>query len=226
MFHLRFTPYDISGYTFNFLFSYAKYIVARELVDDSGNNLLHYHIMVDDDTVGPQTLRNNLREFFRIPPAGKGRNNRYYALITDWKDPGYICKYNDIIYQKGYTEKEIMEFVISGKKKYLDKVKRTELSGEVAPAVSPRPKKEPKVPLQQAVIASAAADWYNYKRKCIEEGDLPDKDMTIEFVCKAMREHQRGINQYMVVELARAVLYDDLDYRQLVLAKIKAFANL
>jgi len=216
MFHLRYTPYDISGYTFNFLFFYDKFIVAKELYDDSGNELLHYHILVDDEDLGEKTLRDAAKANFKIPPAGRGKNNKYYALFIDWKDPGYICKYNDIIHSKGYSEKEVMEFVISGKKRYLDKVKVVELSGEVAPATPPKPKVV-KVPFQQAVIADAAADWYNYKR---------DTDKTIDvqvlkrFVCNAMRKHGRGINQYLVKELAYAVLYDDLDYREFVLNKI------
>lgn len=227
MFHVRFTPYDISGYTFDFLVFYDKYIIARELYDDEGEPLLHYHILVDDSELGIQTLRNAVKANFKIPPAGKGKNNRYYAIFDDWKDPGYICKYDDIIRQKGYSEKQVLDYVISGKKKYLDKVKEGELRGEEAPApLSPKKEKVVKLPFQQAVIASAAADWYNYKRQCSENDEVIDKNKTIDFVVSAMREHGKGINQYLVTELARAVLYDDLDYRENVLNKIKCFANL
>ena len=227
MFHVRFTPDDISGYTFDFINNYSKYIIAREEFDDEGNPLLHYHILVDDSSLGIQTLRNAVKANFKIPSAGKGRNNKYYAIIDDWKDPGYICKYNDIIRAKGYTEKEVLDYVISGKKRYLDKVKGTELSGELAPAVlSPKKEKVVKMPFQQAVIASASADWYNYKRQCRDDGTDVDRNQTIDYVAKAMREQSKGINPYLVAELARAVLYDDLDYREVVLAKLKSFANL
>lgn len=216
MFHVRFTPYEITGHTFDFLSFYDKFILAQEDYDDDGNPLLHYHILIEDVSVGEQTLRNAVKANFKIPPAGKGRNNKYYALLSDWKDPSYICKYNHILRSKGYSEKQIMEYVISGKKKYLDKVKEAELSGEVAPAaLSPKKEKVVKVPFQQAVIASASADWYNYKR---QGGSSIDE--LKEFVCNAMREHSKGINVYMVRDLAYAVLYDDLDHRDYVLNKI------
>lgn len=221
MFHVRFTPYDISGYTFNFLHFYNKYMIARELVDDNGLPLLHYHILVDDEQLGIQTLRNAVKASLKIPPAGKGKNNKYYAIFDDWKDPGYICKYNDIIQSKGYSEKEVMEYVILGKKKYLSKPKESELSGDcVAPSALPK-EKVIKVPFQQSVIATAAADWSNYKRQCKLDGNTIDIQLLKTYVCNAMREHGRGINQYLVKELAYAVLYDDLDYRDFVLNKIQ-----
>lgn len=217
MFHLRYTPYDISGYTFDFLEKYERYIVAQEDTDDDGTPLLHYHILVDTE-YDIQTLRLDAKVSLKIPKAGRGKNNKYYALIDDWKDPGYICKYNQVLRAKCYTDKEILEFVISGKKRYLDKVEKT----EVAPAV-PRKPKEAKVPFQQAVIAYAAAEWYKYKAACKESGDFVSELEVIEFVIKGMRENGKGINQYLVKELAYAVLYDDLDFRDIVLKKIKSF---
>jgi len=224
MLHLRFTPYDISGYTFDFLELLShKYIVAREDTDDDGNPLLHYHILIDTE-YGIKSVRDAAKTALKIPPAGRGKNNAFYALIPDWKDPGYICKYNDVIRQKGYTEKEILDYVISGKKRYLDKVKEVELSGEKAPA-APSPKKPKPVPFQQAVIADAAADWYAYKRKCNEEREIIDISMVCDFICSAMVKNGRGINQYLVKELAFAVLHEDLDYRQIVINRVKAYFN-
>jgi len=220
MFHLRFTPVDISGYIFDFLETYSRYIVAQEDIDDEGNPLLHYHILIDTD-YGIQSIRNAATASLKIPKAGRGKNNAYYALIPDWKDPGYICKYNNIIRSKGFDEREIMEFVISGQKKYLSKVKASELSGEVAPARAGS-KKEPKVPFQQSVIATASADWYNYKRQCRDNDEDIDRKKVIDFICSAMRQHGKGINQYLVKELAYAVLFDDLDYRERVLNKLKS----
>lgn len=210
MFHLRFTPYDISGYTFVFLENYSHYIVAYEDKDKKGNPTQpHYHVLIDTD-YGEKSVRDAIKLNLKIPKSSRGKNNAYYCLETEWRDPGYVCKYNDIRNSKGYSEKEIMEFVISGKNKYLRKVEEVELSGEKAPAAPP------KIPFQQAVIADAAADWYNYKR---ENAD-PDIQELKKFVCDSMRKHGRGINQYLVKELAYAVLYDDLDYRDYVLNKI------
>lgn len=224
MFHLRFTPDDISGYTFDFLALY-KHIVACETKDREGNSVpLHYHVLIDTD-YDVQSVRNAITAGLKIPKAGRGKNNKYYSLNVKWEDPGYICKYDNIIQSKGYTEKQILEYVISGKKKYLEKVKAVELSGEVAPAALPRKPKEIKLPFQQAVIADAAAEWYKYKRQVIEEDSdaraMPVK--IVKFVCDAMRKHGRGINQYLVKELASAVLYDDLEYRDLVLRKCEKY---
>lgn len=214
MFHLRFTPYDISGYTFDFLKSYDKYIIAREHYDDEGNALLHYHILIDTD-LKVKSVRDAAKMYLKIPPAGKGKNNKYYALIEDWRDVDYITKYYDFIDTKGFSQGELLSSAVSGKSKYLDKVKVTELSGDKAPAV-PLQNKEPKVPFQQAVIASAAADWAKYKR----ESQNIDIDELKKFVCAAMREHGKGINVYLVKEICYAVLFDDLDYREYVLNKI------
>lgn len=78
-----------------------------------------------------------------------------------------------------------------------------------------------RVPYQQAVVASAAAEWVNYKRKCKELGERPIPNHVVELVCNAMREHGRGINPYMVKELGYAVLYDDLEHRERILNKLK-----
>lgn len=223
MFHLRFTPHELADYTFNFLYFYSKYIIAREDVDDDGNPLLHYHILVDDDELGVQTLRNAAIANLQIPKSGRGKNNRYYALFDDWKDPGYICKYDNIVGSKGYTEAQILDFVVSGKKRYLSKVDKSELSGEVAPADFPKKKdKVIKVPFQQLVIATASAKWYEYKRECKEAGKKEDKQLIVDYVCEAMVQNGKGINQYLVKELTYAILHEDLDYRELILRKIKS----
>jgi len=211
MFHLRFTPDDISGYTFNFLEKFESYIVARELLDDEGNPLLHYHILIDT-TYGAKSIRDLAKAELKIPQSGKGKNNKYYALIPNWEDPAYICKYDDIICSKGFTEKQILDYAVAGKAKYLDKQRVATSSASVLASKDP-----PKLPFQQAVIASAAADWYNYKR----DNTRIDTNALKKFVCDAMRTHGKGINIYMVKELSYAVLYDDLDYRDYVLNKIE-----
>lgn len=214
MFHLRFTPYDISGYTFDFLKCYDKYIVAREQHDDEGNPLLHYHILIDTD-LKVKSIRDAAKQHLKIPPAGQGKNNKYYALIEDWRDMDYITKYYDFIVTKGYDQAELLDSAVSGKFKYLDKVKATELSGDKAPAAPPT-KKEVKLPFQQAVIASAMADWYNYKR----DNTNVNHDKLKEFVCVAMCQHGKGINVYLVKEICYHILFTDMDYKEYVLSKI------
>lgn len=225
MFHLRFTPYDLSGYEWTWLERYTRYIVAQEDTEDDGTPLLHYHILIDTEA-HKDSVRDMVKSKLPIPSSGKGKNNKYYALIAQWKDPGYICKYNNILHVKGYTDKEIMDYVIHGKKTYLEKVdkSRTELSGEQAPAAERSTKPKPvRVPYQQQIIALASADWYAYKRKCRDEdGVEPDLEPVIEMVCKAMRLTSRGINQYLLQDIINAVLYDDLDYRERTLQRLKS----
>lgn len=217
MIHLRFTPDDISGYTFDFLDSLcSRYIIAREILDKSGQTVPeHFHILIDTD-YGDKHVRDEIKKNLKIPPVGKGRNNKHYALQHDWKDPSYICKYDDVIKSKGFSDKEILDYALAGKNKYLSKK-----CVEDKAVVSPQKEKASevrKVPFQQAVIASAAALWYNYKR---ENPDDIQPSMVVEFVCKAMREESKGINAYLVKDLAYAVLYDDLDYRDWVVARVK-----
>lgn len=75
-------------------------------------------------------------------------------------------------------------------------------------------------PYQQLVIAEAAAKWYNYKNECKTNDTIIDKQQLKLFVCEAMRSVSRGINQYLVKDLAWAILFDDLDFRDYVLNKI------
>lgn len=138
MFHIRFTPYDISGYTFDFLNQFAGYIVAYEDKDKKGKPTQpHYHILVDTD-YGSKTVRDAFVAACKIPKSTRGKNNAYYGMFSDWQQPDYICKYNDIRESKGFTEKQILDYVISGKNKYLVKVEDVELRGKKAPATPPK----------------------------------------------------------------------------------------
>ena len=224
-FSIRFTPHpkgldDISGYSFDYLDKFEKYIVAREDKDKKGQSVpVHYHIFIDT-TYGEATVRQKTKEALRLPAGGRGKNNGYYSLIPDWKDPGYICKYNEILGSKGYTEKELMDYVISGKKTYLNKVEgkiqEVKISGPSTSAKSPR------ISYQQLIISIAYAEWENYKKQCRQEGTEPDLDPIIEMVCKAMRETSRGINAYLLQDIVNAILFDDIEYRQRILQRLKS----
>lgn len=215
MFHLRFTPDDISGYTFDFLDTYDKYIVAQEDVHDDGSPLLHYHILVET-TYGVKSIRDAAKAALKIPATGRGKNNKYYALIEDWKDPGYICKYNNIIRCKGFSEKEIMEFVISGKKKYLDKVKGTELSGDsVAPAA---PSSRTRVSIDKEVIADCIT-FYELRKKS-DEG-APTINELVKEACRVTRSYGKGINMFKIRDYVHAVLFD-CDNSEYVVNKISS----
>lgn len=213
-----FTPRDISGYDFGFLSFYEKHIVAFEDHNkEGGETNKHYHVYIET-SYGPLTVRNAVKANFKIPAGGKGKNNGYYSLHVNWDDIGYICKYGDIRSSKGFSEEQILEFVVSGKKKYLQKVEGGELRGEVAPA--PRSEKSVKVIPQQMIISNAACKWFQHKSECSANDTEPSRKMLVKYVCDEIRAAGKGINAYQVRDFCQAVLYDDLDYRDSLLEKI------
>lgn len=220
-FHLRFTPYDLSGYNFKWLERYTRFILAQEDENDEGEDHLHYHILIDTDA-HRDSVRDMVKTKLPIPPSGRGKNNKYYALIENWQDPGYICKHNKVQSSKGFSESEILEFVVLGKKKYLDKVEKTPAENSVTAVKSSTAPKSQRIPYQQQIIAIASADWYKYKKECKEQGFEVNKYELVEFVCKAMREVSRGINEYLLKDICNAVLFDDLDYRTQTLDRLKS----
>lgn len=86
-----------------------------------------------------------------------------------------------------------------------------------------RPRRERPPPYQQLVIADAAERWYAYKREAKSKDELANETEVVEFVCDAMRKHSKGVNPHMVRDLSYAVLYDDLEYKSVILAKCRKF---
>lgn len=76
-------------------------------------------------------------------------------------------------------------------------------------------------PYQQLVIASATEQWLLHCMKCRETQEDPDPTLVADYICDAMRTHGKGINPHMVRDLGYAVLYDHVDYRDLILKKMK-----
>lgn len=218
--HLRFTPCDISGYTFNFLCRYDKYILAQEDLDDQKQALLHFHIYIETNA-HPDSVRDLAKSHLRIPKGGSnGQKNKYYALFKNWDDPSYMCKYNNILESKGYTEAELVSLVVSGKKKYLDKVEKSPAENSVTAETKTTTPKSPRIGVQQQVIALASAEWYKYKKQQAESNKRSDTNDLVEIVCKSYREVARGLNPFQIRDICYAVLYDDLDYREYCLNKI------
>lgn len=226
-YHLRFTPYDISGYSFDFLDKYKAYIVAHEGGDVEDINCKrreyetesHYHIYIEDDNVSDQTIRLALKAGLKIPSTGTGKGNKYYAFIKNWKDPGYICKSNEIIRSKGFTEKQILDFVVSGRKKYQTKVDGTELRGEAAPA--DRPKRNDRA--TNADLIGESLIRYSALIRELKEKNEYDGDHRrelVKIICEVLRENGRGINPFQVREFAYAVLFETDESKNYVLDKI------
>lgn len=176
----------------------------------------------------PNSIRDMAKIRFRIPSGnGRGKNNIYFALFSDWKDPGYICKYNKILSSKGYSEKELMEFVILGKQKYPIKVEKTPAENSVTAESKSKPTaKTPRIPYQQQIIAIAYAEWIKHKKKHEEEGTEVSPYDIVEIVCKSMREVSRGINAYLLQDICSAILFDDPDFRERTLLRLKSKIHL
>lgn len=119
------------------------------------------------------------------------------------------------VWFKGYTADEMKKFADEAKK-FWDKATAANT------IIVEKAAKTVRVPYQQLVIADASADWFNYKRKCRDEGEDIEQNKVVDFVCAAMRRHGRGINVYLVKEMSNAILYDDEDLRARLLSKIKA----
>lgn len=206
-FHCRFTPYDISGHTFDFLEEFQKYIIGRETKDKYGNETeLHYHIYIEDVEHGPQTIRNSIKEHLRIPKGGRGKNNKYYSFIQDWKDPGYIAKWNDVVKSKGYTEREIMDHVISGKEKYLVKLdSRNEVERKNSP-VQRQSKPKPNV---NKDIIGLLYTWYDEYYK--EHNTTPSKAELVRRAMAITRQY-KGINMFQIRDFCQTVIFDYGEY--------------
>lgn len=191
----------------------------------------HFAIVAPKDKM--DTMRKQIRD------AGfKGRGNYWITdIVMEGKHAGEPLRFTPLLkyITKGSSfnvkfqhnvSNEMVDYAASlWKNKSPDKV---ESSGELSGKVAPAPKRPPKVPYQQQVIALASADWYNYKRDLsginiqLADGrpNVEARVHLVDSVCKAMREVSRGVNPYLVEDLARAVLYDDLDYRDYVVKKI------
>lgn len=92
---------------------------------------------------------------------------------------------------------------------------------EVIHIVDERKQRPP--PYQQLVIADAAERWYAYKREAKSKGELINETEIVEFVCDAMRKQSKGVNPHMVRDLSYAVLYDDLEFKSVILGKCRKF---
>lgn len=232
-YHVRFTPHDLSGYEFAWLEKYTRVLLFEEHLDKKGKEVpKHYHIYIESDNA-KKSITDDIKSSLKIPPSGRGKNNKYYSCIPDWEDPGYIAKWGNEKLTRGFSEKEIMECVVSGKQKYLSQSeKRSDLSGDcVAPADESPVKKTKSISFQQKVLTIAGDKWYEYKKQHPEvviPGVICNdaKNILVGFVCSAMREVSRGINPFLVRDMVYAILYDDLEFREVILRKIISKADL
>lgn len=194
----RFHPRDLSGYTFDFLEKFSRYIVAYEDKNKKGETVEpHYHIFICTDD-GIKTVRDSIKDGLKIPPAGRGKNNKYYSCIPEWNDIGYICKWNDIRKSKGFTEAVLMQLVVSGKQKYLQPVVN---EVEVTTPVASKPKRVNVNKEIQSQLYCWVDNYYN------EHNMMPTKREIVEGAMTITRQY-KGINIFQIRDFVHTVIFD------------------
>lgn len=215
MFHLRYTPYDISGYTFDFLnkSEYKRYAVAFEDKDKHGQNVQpHYHIYIEAD-YGIQSIRNDAKDALKIPTAGgRGKNNQYYSLVDKWEDKDYIFKYGDIKKSKGFSQEEINLRTGIGRGKYLK-----ESSGQVLGSAEVKSSAASSRITDKDIIADIVFYYETYRR---EKGLSPSKHDLVRECIRVLRSYGKGVNPFKVRDYIHAVWWDTEDNREFLVNKI------
>lgn len=217
--HLRFTPYDISGYSFDFLDNYEQYACFQEDVDDDGNPLLHYHIYIQEVNDCEKTLRNAITANLKIPTVGRGQTNKFYALIKSWEDPDYIFKYGNEVRSKGYSEKEILDRIASGRKKYLSKVKPSVQDGNTI-IYEVASKKVTRVNLNRQIIADLNEYYLDRIKELRPLGKSPTYKELVSKCIDLVKGHGRGINKYQIRDFVTEVLCEDERSKEKIVEKI------
>lgn len=212
----------------------TRFIVCQHDADAKVKKT-HIHLGIWGSDIQEEALKRKFNAHFPAAPLSGNEDWKWKS-----KKHPIVCKFtNDFIEPSNKDEEGVFQYLKYCIKGDLTRVKMvknipTDLLKAAAEAwvekdnsdkppevvfVMP-PKKSPTIPYQQLVIADAAAEWRNYKDICKDEGSLPNKREVIKFVCDSMRKHSKGINVFLVRDLVYAVLYDDLDFREIVLQKI------
>jgi len=217
--HCRYTPYDISGYLFTSLeWIIDKMIVAYEDKKKTGEPTEpHFHIYMETKgDITDDTIRNHIRKALCIPKGGKGKNNKYYCIDWKWKDPSYICKYDDIRVNIGYSEPELLRMAVEGKQTYLKKEANTAPTTE--DVVKPTTKSQ-RINYDKEIIADLLI-WYSEQKHSNDEMSPPEIKEIIREACNVVRKYHRGINIFKVRDYVHTVMYEGGDYSDSVIKTI------
>lgn len=205
-----------------------RMMVVQHSADEEVNRD-HCHLMLYGTVVKEEALKRKLNKHFKEPLKGNSD--------WSWKDTLPMSD-NTAFWETGIPgsdpEDQIFKYIrymIKGDKnniKYVNNIPDALIDAAANSWCSPVKRtdrvtiveKVKQLPYQQDVITGAAAEWHKYKNECEEKGISPTLDRVLEMVCNEMRRVSKGINPYMVKELAYAVLFDDLDYRDVVMRKI------
>lgn len=227
-YHYRFTPYDISGYNFNWMDEkYDRFIVAYEDKDKFGDPAEpHFHIYLESTQID-DTIRNHFRKALNIPTVGRGQGNKY-SMLKPWDGIDYICKYGDIRVVKGFGDDQIADAQTKGQK-YLKK-KPLDTTILEAYAKGREAGKEEgitkirKITLSkdQEIIADLTQWYIEYKR---EYQMPPDTRTVIDNACRITRNYHKGINIFKVRDYVHTVIYEDEDTKYRVIENIRKLVN-
>jgi len=114
---LRFTPLDLSGYSFDWI-KEQKHCIAEEI--GAKTHKLHYQMYISVEC-SESTLRNNIRKSLKIPPGLKGKDSAYYTLSPDWHDWTYTLKDTKVISQNIVEPRELPELIAQAAIKFAKK---------------------------------------------------------------------------------------------------------
>ena len=111
---LRFTPLDLSGYSFDWI-KQERHIIAKEIGQKTHKE--HYQIYIETNAC-LKTIRNRIYKNFKIPKGGVGQESAHYAITPDWKDTLYFWKEGNILSQNIVDQRDIPGLIAKAKAKW------------------------------------------------------------------------------------------------------------
>jgi len=237
----RFTPRihrswsDLSGVLISEVKpSVFRFIVAQHEADEQVNRT-HVHMLMYNTVIKEEAFKRRINKYF--DPPLKGNKEWSWTNTLPEVDRAQFWETGDYGSASELEIFKYVKYILKGdisNLKYKHNVGDQFIANAIASwqqpaAANPQTltiiEKVKRIPYQQDVITGAAAEWKKYKES---PGEIPLDEIPRsvllnklkDIICTEMRRVNKGINPYMVKELAYAVLYDDLDYRDIVLEKI------
>lgn len=235
-----FRPYNDIIKLVEFWKTKCKQLCVAQHNADGNTKRTHCHFAIVAPTDKMDTMKKHVRDHGGVKGVGqywitdRVMNGEFKGLIYELPILlKYITKGNafNVKFQHNITNEQV-ELAKS------EWVTRTSEHSERREDIV-RTEKKITIPYQQQIISLAAPEWYKYKKERDDDEtadrwlitdstnhirvlDPQAKHALITIVCKAMREVSRGINRYLVEDLCRAIIFDDLDFRDWALSKLKS----
>lgn len=210
---------------------------------DTGCNSDHNHIGMWGANVKQEALKRMFNNETGLALSGnkdwawehKRNVGEVVGTIPDWdilqEDEDYLIPTPQLLQSQAF---KYIRYMIKGNMECVKKVKNisrnllelacsswTNLPANTPHTVFVTEVKRRPPPYQQLVICSATEQWLLHKKEMREAGEDPEPERVAKYICDAMRQHGKGINPHMVRDLGYAVIYDDDDYKDLVLKKME-----